>query len=223
MSKCLSSCAALALFALVLPPAFGQGDEVAALVKKLSSAFDKTAGANGLAKLGGKARSAISELGKAMHKAGFQEERVAMAKALEAIVTAIRTELPDLRAELKAAKGKEKDAVSAKIDAIRSLSRTASDDLGEMLIKGKAAFSDDRMAVTKAIAVCGEDAAGKGVQGLAAALKGGFMANQIAAANALGQLGATAREAIPALNEAAKAGFLDVRKAASEALKKIGK
>jgi hypothetical protein len=77
------------------------------------------------------------------------------------------------------------------------------------------------MAVTRAIAVCGPDAAGKGVKGLIAALKGGFSQNRVAAANALAQIGPVAREAIPALQQAAKTGFADDRKAASDALKKI--
>jgi hypothetical protein len=223
MRPSLVACLAAVLLAAAPFAVRAQQADVPALVKKLNSPFDLAGGANALGKLGAKAKSALPDLGKTLKKAAFQSDRVAVAAAMEKIIRAMRTDMDNLTGRLKGASRKERAVLTRQIDEIRTLSKGAADDLGDALLSGKAAFSDDRLAVTKAIAACSADAAGKGVKGLAAALKGGFAANRIAAANALGELGPVAREAIPALTEAARSGFADDRKAAADALKKIGK
>jgi hypothetical protein len=90
MRKSVTVCLTAAALGVMISGAAAQDADVAALVKKLNSTFEMAAGANGLGKLGAKAQSAIPDLGKALKKAGFQSDRVAIAQALEKIVSAVR-------------------------------------------------------------------------------------------------------------------------------------
>jgi hypothetical protein len=201
----------VAFLALGTPAPGAQGDDVAALVKKLNSISGLADGAKSLGKLGASAKTALPDLGKALTRARFQGERVEVARAMEQIVRDVRKALPDLKSD----KGKTAAA------EIRKLSQGAADDLGDAILKGKATLVDERLAITRAIAACGPDAAGKGVKALASMLTGGFTTNRVAAANALGEIGPAAREAIPALQKASTAVSLETRAAAKAALAKI--
>jgi hypothetical protein len=195
-------------------------EDVAALVKKLNSTFDVAAGANGLAKLGIRAKSAVPELGKALKKARFEGERVAICKALDSIISASRAQLPNLRASLKATRNaRERARLNREIQEIETASSVAVPDMAEAYEK-IVKFKDEKNTLARALGNCGP-AAGKAAKALATGLNTGFSDNQIAAAEALGKIGPAARDAIPALERASKTGFLDVRKAAAEALKKV--
>ncbi len=210
----------LLCLALLALPAAAADDPLAPLIKKLNSTFDMAEGANGLAKLGAKARPAIKDLGAALAKGRFERERVAAANALEKIVTASLKEKEELVGERRTAKGASRERLDKEIDAIDADVKAAVAGLAPAL--AKATFKDDRLAVTRAIGACGPAGAGA-VKELAAAIKGGFSENQIAVIKVLGGLGPLARDAVPALTAASKTGFLDVRKAAADALAKIGK
>lgn len=208
--------AALASAALAQAP----DKDLAPLIKKLNSTFDVKAGAEGLGKLGAKARPALKDLGTALGKARFDSERVPIANAMASIMSASMKERNEAFAKFRTAKGAARAKLAAQIKEIDEAVKAAVATLGPAI--AKAPFADSKAAIIRAIGAAGPNGAGA-VKDLAALLKVGFSATQLAAIKVLGDLGPLARDAVPALTEASKTGFLDVRKAAADALKKVNK
>jgi hypothetical protein len=211
----------LFLTLLVVPAvALAQDKDLAPLIKKLKSTFELKAGAEGLGKLGAKARPALKDLGEALGTAKFDSDRVAIANAIASILSASQKEKADLVAKRAKAKGAERTKLTAQIKGIDDSTKASVASLGPAL--GKASFADGKVAIIKAIGAAGPGGAGA-AKDLGASLKTGFSSTHLVAIKVLSDLGPLAKDAVPALTDASKTGFLDVRKAAAEALKKINK